>query len=274
MIRLQSDLGAVNLHSPQSARGRDREMADQERLDAVEIKVTFSGPAADQATTVLGLRGAGERRRVYFCEDRRVTDPATLRLLDARIILRIRRDPDGDDATVKLRECFRDQLAPPPWLDVFSDGKHKFKVEQDWAGPRKVLSASLVAKRDPGRLDDVLAARESPRTLFSDRQRQFLADCAGTDVDLDAVTLLGPVRVGKWDTTTWSGFEVDAERWTVDPLDFLELSIRVDPDRAGTAQAGFEAALRDAGIGADPVQETKTRLVLRRLAEQPGRSTG
>jgi hypothetical protein len=244
-------------------------MVDQERLDAVEIKVTLSGPAADQATRVLGLPGTGERRRVYFCEDRRVPDPATLRLLDARIILRIRRTPDGDDATVKLRECFRDQLAPPPWLDVFSGGDHKFKVEQDRSGSRKVLAASLVTSRDSEHLDDVLARRKSPRTLFSDRQRQFLDDCAGADVDLNAVTLLGPVRVRKWDTADWSGFEVDAERWVVDPLDFLELSIRVKPDRAAAAQAGFEAALRDAGLDGDPVQETKTRLVLRRLAAHP-----
>ena len=242
-------------------------MADQERLDAVEIKVTLSGPAADQAITVLALDGTGERRRVYFCEDRRVADPATLRLLDARIILRIRRTPDGDDATVKLRECFRDQLAPPPWLDVVKDGKHKFRVEQDWAGDRKVLAASLVAPRDSDRLDDVLAGRATPRALFSDRHRQFLADCAGSAVDLDQLTVLGPVQVRKWDTVTWSGFAVDAERWVVGPLDFLELSIRVEPDRAVAAQAGFEAALRDAGLGGDPVQETKTRLVLHRLAE-------
>jgi hypothetical protein len=267
MIRLPFRPRSANLLTRSSGRQKDHEMADQERLDAVEIKMTLSGPAADLATTALALAGTGERRRVYFCEDRRVADPATLRLLDARIILRIRRTPDGDDTTVKLRECFRDQLTPPPWLDTFKDGKHKFRVEQDWAGTRKVLAASRVAPRDPDRLDDVLAGRESPRTLFSDRHRQFLDDCAGSVVDLDAVTVLGPVRVRKWDTVTWSGFEVDAERWVVDPLDFLELSIRVEPDRAAAAQSGFEAALRDAGVTGDPVQETKTRLVLHRLAE-------
>jgi hypothetical protein len=181
------------------------------------------------------------------------------------VILRIRRTPDGDDVTVKLRPCDRDRLILP-WVEMRKDGKHAFRVEADWSGTRRVLAASLVAPRDSDRLDGTLAGRSSPRRLFSDRHRRFLADCAAVPVEYDRLSLLGPVRARKWDTVDWCGFEVAAERWVVSDIDFLELSLRVPPDAAPETQDRFATALLAAGLDGDPVQETKTRLVLQRLA--------
>lgn len=234
-----------------------------QRLDAVEIKVNLTGAPADAAHTVLGLRGKGERRQIYFYED--LTGHTGLPLLDAGVVLRVRRTPDGDDVTAKLRPCDRARLIPP-WIEMGKDGKHTFRLEADWSGTRRVLAASLVAPRDSDRLDGALAGRSSPRQLFSDRHRRFLADCAAVPVEFDRLYLLGPVRARKWDAVHWSGCDVTAERWVVADLDFLELSLRVPPDAASAAQEGFIAALRAAGLDGDPVWETKTRLVLQRLA--------
>jgi hypothetical protein len=234
-----------------------------QRLDAVEIKVNLSGARADAAHTVLGLRGDGERRQIYFCED--LTGHTGLPLLDAGVILRVRRTPDGDDVTVKLRPCDRARLVPP-WTEMHKESKHRFRLEEDWSGARQVLAASLVAPRDSGRLDGALAGRVSPRELFSGRHRRFLADCAAVPVRYDLLSMLGPVQARKWDTVKWAGFDVEAERWVVADLDFLELSLRVPPEDGAVTQEDFATALRAAGLDGDPAQETKTRLVLQRLA--------
>jgi hypothetical protein len=234
-----------------------------QRLDAVEIKVNFTGARADAALTVLGLRGDGERRQIYFCED--LTGHTTLPLLDDGVILRVRRTPDGDDVTVKLRPCDRARLVPP-WTEMRKEGKHSFRLEEDWSGTRQVLAASLVAARDSGRLDGALAGRAGPRPLFSSRHRRFLTDCAAVHVRYDRLSVLGPVQARKWDTVGWSGFDVAAERWVIADLDFLELSLRVPPEAAAATQEDFATALRGAGLDSDPAQETKTRLVLQRLA--------
>jgi hypothetical protein len=78
--------------------------------------------------------------------------------------------------------------------------------------------------------------------------------------------VLGPVQARKCDTVEWSGFDVAAERWVVADLDFLELSLRVPPEAAAATQENFATALRGAGLDSDPAPETKTRLVLQRLA--------
>jgi hypothetical protein len=234
-----------------------------QRLDAVEIKVNLAADRADAAQTALGLPGNGERRQIYFCED--LTGHTGLPLLDAGLILRVRRTPDGDDVTVKLRPCDRARLVQP-WIEMHKDGKQTFRIEEDRSGRHRVLAASLVAARDFGRLDGALAGRSSPRRLFSGRHRQFLADSAAVPVRYDWLSVLGPVQVRKWDTVTWSGFDVTAERWVVADMDFLELSLRVPAGSAAAIQEDFATALRQAGLDGEPVLETKTRLVLQRLA--------
>ena len=87
-------------------------------------------------------------------------------------------------------------------------------------------------------------------------------------VDLDALTLLRPIRATKWDDVPLavsSDVEVKAERWEIDRLDFLEVSIRVEPGVAEAAQADLEGSLRRRGVHPAPDQETKTRIVLEHL---------
>jgi hypothetical protein len=237
------------------------------RLDAVVITTVLTGLPADRAAVVLGLSGPGELRPVYYAEDLRAD--GALPLLDAGVILRARRTLGGDDTTVELTPCDRARLTPP-WLALTTDAGHRFRIEEAWAGERKVLAAALTAAHDPGDLDDVVAGKDSPAVLFTDRHRRLLAECAAVEPDLDAVTVLGPVRVGTWRTVSWEGFEVDAERWVLEPLDILELSVRVEPDAAPVAQEEFAAALSRHGIEGAAMSETVTQMILRQLAADRG----
>jgi hypothetical protein len=251
------------------------------RLDAVEIKVTVAAAMADRARREFGLADTrGRHRRIYFCED--VCGDAGRRglpLLDGGIVLRLRaNDGERDDSTVKLRPARRSGIGAD-WLRLRKDGDEEFRMEADWAGERKVLAASLTAEHGERTVADLMAGRRSLRRLFSDRQERYLRDCGDLVVDLDRLSVLGPVRATRW-TLPAGGFAVTAERWQLpaggpDGLDLLELSIRVEPAGAEIAQVSFEAMLRRHGVEPDVAQETKTRRVLELLPvaagpERPG----
>jgi hypothetical protein len=246
------------------------------RLDAVEIKVTVDGAQVRRGRQAFGLEQGGHRRLIYFCEEAREDAPGAVPLLDAGVVLRARapEDSDGDgDSTVKLRPCRRSQLTRR-WLGAVEGDGWVFRVEDDWAGDRRVLAASYTADRPARRVARVRAGHEPLRRLFSPAQRRFLADCGDLSVDLDGLTLLPPVRSTRWGPVRKaagdSEFSIMAERWVVDTLDFLELSIRVAPDVADESKAGFEELVRAHGLRLDSRQETKTRRVLELLVRQPG----
>lgn len=234
--------------------------------DPVEIKVNVAGEVQGALTT-LGLDGGAERR-IWFLEDLTPgLDPA-LPLLNAGVILRVRSGTSAD-STVKLRPCHRTQLTAD-WTEDFQDededgNEFEYRIEEDWTGPRRSLAASAVQDLDPGLVTAVTEDEADPSSLFSKRQRRFLRDCADLRIPLDAVTPLGPVRARKWKDVALGDFEANAERWQAGPLDFLEVSIRVDDDPE-QQQQDFEAAIRNLGLTIDDDPESKTRRVLAELA--------
>jgi hypothetical protein len=236
------------------------------RLDAVEIKVNIGADGIAAAAEAFDLGHAEKRRRtIYFCEDPAGPDgPAGLPLLTAGIILRLRRNKGRrDDITVKLRPCEDSQLTQR-WINERGDDGWEFRVEGDWAGPRRVTSASLEAKLGDGIIDAVVGEGRGVPLLPA--QRSFLQDCARAPVDLSRLIPLGPIDGTKWDLTR-NGQEISAEQWVVgDGLRSLEFSIRVEPEKAPAAQQAFENLFREHGIDPDAVQETKTRMVLKYLA--------
>jgi hypothetical protein len=240
-----------------------------------------SGPARlDAVCRELDLR-EHRCRQIYFCEDirRRLNSGrVALPLLDAGVILRLRRtEGQPDDVTVKLRPLRRSQLTPD-WWSFTTDGDDELRIEADWAGERRVLAASLETKHDDGWVLGKLQQGRPVRRLFSRRHIKFLHECADPYIDFAALSVLGPILATKWRRTPVGGFDVAAERWSLpassDPATgFLELSIRVGPEGAEIAAAGFEAAMEQRGLVVDAAQETKTRRVLEILAqarEQPG----
>jgi hypothetical protein len=108
------------------------------------------------------------------------------------------------------------------------------------------------------------------RSLFTKTQRQFLDDCASIRVNLDELTLLPGVTARRWKPVAIGGIDadVDLERWTVDDLDFLEFSVKLDSvHRAEAAQRRLDAELQKRLVPTSTARDTKTTLVLGRLVE-------
>jgi hypothetical protein len=233
------------------------------RRDDVEIKATFAGVRAESASRVLGLPEGVPPWLVYFCED---VDPAaspTTPLLDAGVVLRARARPQGsDDTTVKLRPCRRSQLTER-WLAETDD----LKLEADWAGDRRVLAASYSKDRRGPSVSEIVEEQRPVRDLFTDKQREFLADCAEIRVNLAVLTVLPPVTAIRWKTVESAppALDLRAERWIVGDLDFLELSVAVPADEALARQQRLHGFCSSLGLDVERRQETKTRLVMNYL---------
>jgi hypothetical protein len=84
--------------------------------------------------------------------------------------------------------------------------------------------------------------------------------------------MLGPVRAVRWKSVptepAGADLSVRAERWTLDDLDFLELSIESKPADARARQDQLTAFARSMGFEPGPNQQPKTSLVLQKLVEQ------
>jgi hypothetical protein len=243
------------------------------RLDGVEIKFSLSDQQVAKALDKLKLVGDGDPRRVGFLED--TTVGAELPLFHQGIVLRVRQVEDGDDdTTVKLRPSRRSQLAQG-WLGAEKGDGWKLRVEEDWAGARRALAVSCVADLPSGRIAAAWDAKEPVGRLFNGGQWRFLLDCAGTPVNLDALTLLPPVTAARWGDVRVEGVQgaedvedVVVERWTIEPaLDFLELSLKKDTvEEAEAAQKGLERAMQALRLERDDEHASKTERVLAHLA--------
>jgi hypothetical protein len=234
------------------------------RLDGVEVKVSIGGPDVATAIRALGLGADGQPRGVGFIED--TTVGVALPLFHQGIVLRVRQERDEEgDATVKLRPCRRSQLGES-WLGQAKGPGFKLRIEEDWAGPRRVLAASCVADLERDLIAAVQAGSEPPQRLFTEPQRRFLADGAGIPINLDALTLLPLIDATRWGKREVQGVEdVVAERWRVGDLDFLELSLRTDDaEQATAAQAQLEQGIRAIGLEPDD-DRSKTERVLTHL---------
>lgn len=262
----------------------------------IEIKITVGGDPAesppgtvDEAVQALKLSG-GRARRIWFLEDLTPGLPQHLPILDAGQIFRVRLDEKKNgsweaDAAVKLRPARRTQL-PRPWDRAHSPGGatdetdgYEYRIEEDWAGTRRSLAASLKVDIDPDRLTPGHAPTGThqggfaPREVFSEHHRHFLAACADRRVVLDALTPLGPIEATRWKDVDVGKFTTMVERWTLDGLDFLELSIQL---KAGSTEdpldrlITFSTAVAARGLNPCNRQETKTRRVLEHLAHRAG----
>jgi hypothetical protein len=181
------------------------------------------------------------RGKIFFVEDVTTGLCSATPLPDQHLIVRARQKTKGkDDVTVKFRPGRRSQLTDS-WLattkDTDGDLDSELKVEEDWAGERRMLSISLTAERPKGLVAAVAAGERRIGALLSHDQRRLIDECAGTLVNLAALTMLPAVSAMRWTTFAVAGpggpeLDVRAERWTVQDLDFLELSIAVEVQAA------------------------------------------
>jgi hypothetical protein len=113
----------------------------------------------------------------------------------------------------------------------------------------------------------VVAKQRPIIDLLTVEQKDYLADCAGAIINLDTLTVLPPVTAIRWKNVAVAPPELElrAERWTVDDLDFLELSAVAPVARAAAKQAAILEFVKSVGLPVSEDQETKTRQVMKHL---------
>jgi hypothetical protein len=226
--------------------------------DSVELKLTV--PAADQRSAVqaLGMDPLDAQiRQVFFF------DTPELALYREGVVARARRvQKKGDDSVVKLRPVVPSELPE----DVRSSPN--MVVEVDAMPGGFVCSATL--KRTLGTTDVRACAmgERRKRKLFSKEQRAFFAAHAPAGVELDDLSILGPIFVLKLKLSP-GGFDrrLVAEMWMYpDNTRILELSTKCAPAEALDVAARAKLFLLEQGVEVTGEQQTKTRTALEYFA--------
>jgi hypothetical protein len=222
--------------------------------DSVELKLTV--PESDQRSAVgaLGMDPIDAQiRQVFFF------DTPDLALNQAGVVVRARRvQRKGDDSVVKLRPVVPDDL--PAKLRR----SPAFGVEVDAMPGGFVCSGSLKHVLGAGQVKEALAGARPLRKLFSKEQRAFFSTHAPDGIELDDLSVLGPIFVLKLKFSP-EGYDgkLVAEMWLYpDDSRILELSTKCLPADAFLAAAEARAFLSQRGVDLSGEQQTKTRRAL------------
>ena len=187
----------------------------------MELKLTV--PEADQRSAVeaLGMDPLeSQLRQVFFF------DTPDLALDKKGVVARARRvQRKGDDSVVKLRPVV------PSQLDKSLRQSPNMVVEVDAMPGGFVCSASEKRTLGTTEVRAAVKGERQLRKLFSKGQRAFFAEHAPDGIDLDELTILGPIHVLKLKFSP-SGYErsLVAELWMYpDYTRILELSTKCVP---------------------------------------------
>jgi hypothetical protein len=228
--------------------------------DSVELKLTVPEEYRRSAANALGVDPLDAHiRQIFFF------DTPELALDSAGVVVRARRIQRGkDDTVVKLRPV---EPAELPGAVRRSKG---FKVEVDAMPGGVVCSASFKGRAGEGEVLDAVAGRSRLSGLFSREQRDFFAMHAPDGIELDDLSVLGPVYVLKLKyTPEGAGRPLTVELWNYpDGSRILELSTKTMPSDAFQAVAEIRAFLIERGVFLDGKQETKTRTALEFFARE------
>ena len=230
-----------------------------EGADSVELKLTVPESHHHTATGALDIDPLDAQiRQVYFF------DTPDLRLSKAGVVARARRiQGKGDDAVVKLRPVEPDQL--PHTLRK----TRGFSVEVDAMPGGFVCSGSM---KSTARADvrETIKGSRSLRKLFSKEQRAFFAQYAAEGMELDDLSVLGPIFVLKLKFTPQElKRRMVGEMWLYpDNSRILELSTRCAPAETFLAAAEVRAFLASRGLDTSGEQETKTRKALQYFSKR------
>lgn len=230
-----------------------------------ELKISFGARQVAAVLERLGVERPGKVGQIFFLDDH--TIGAGLPLLDAGVILRLRRGRSGSiKSTVKLRPARSSQLVAR-WIDPANG----VKLEHDLGLRQAVLAASLDGQVEADTFELVRAGQKPLHKLFDRDQRELLADCGPIGVNLDQLHLFGPITSERWDDVrlaTFGDAAVEIERWEADGLEFIEVSAKVhDVEGAGAAQLRLAAALAELGLIPGAASRTKTEQMLQHLAD-------
>jgi hypothetical protein len=225
--------------------------------DSVELKLTVPDEDRRTAVTTLGIDALDARiRQVFFF------DTPDLALDGAGVVVRARRTQGAaDDNVVKLRPVVPSQL--PEELRARPD----FVVEVDAMPGAFVCSGSFKGEARAS-VSDVATGKEPIRKLFSKPQRAFFAEHAPEGVELDDLSVLGPVHALKLKLTP-KGLKqrLAVELWLYpDGAQILELSTKCAPADWFKVATESRDYLADAGLDLTAEQSTKTRTALEYFA--------
>ena len=228
--------------------------------DSVELKLTV--PEEDQRATVasLGLDPLDAQvRQVFFF------DTPDLTLNRAGVVARARRvQGKGGDSVVKLRPVVPDQL-PKDLRRSPSLG-----VEVDAMPNGFVCSASMKGSLDNTLVREAVTGQRGLKKLFSKEQRAFFDMNAPEGIELDALTVLGPIFVLKVKFVPKDlDRKVVAELWLYpDGARILELSTKCAPSDMFQVATETRAYLTKHGVDLTGEQQTKTKTALEFFAKQ------
>jgi hypothetical protein len=169
----------------------------------------------------------------------------------------------GDDSVVKLRPVIPSELP----------GKVRrsptFGIEVDAMPGGFVCSGSIKRALPPNAVKAVIAGERAIRKLFSKEQRAFYEANAPEGVELDDLSVLGPIFVLKLKfSPEGSPRPLVAEMWFYpDGSRILELSTKCAPAEAFQVAAETRAYLLGRGVELVGEQQTKTRTALEFFAQ-------
>ena len=236
----------------------DEQLAEVLRLaknaDSVELKLTVPDSELRSTVQSLGMDPLDAQiRQVFFF------DTPDLRLNAHGLVVRGRRvQGRGDDSVIKLRP-----VDPADLPDEYRKSP-AMVVEIDAMPGGFVCSATMKNKLDATAVRAVDMGKKPLRSLFSKQQRAFFADHAPEGVDLDNLTVLGPLTVLKLAFTPKDfGRKLVAELWFYpDASRILELSTKAMPDEAFQVATEARLFLASRGVDLTGDQQTKTKTAL------------
>ena len=236
-----------------------------EGADSVELKLTV--PDEDRRSTVVALGMDpldAYLRQVFFF------DTPDLALDRAGLVTRARRSQGRpDDSVVKLRPI------EPTALPEDVRASETFGVEVDAMPGGFVCSASFKGELKAGHVKEAVAGERPLQKLFSRQQRAFWTEHAPAGVELDRLSVLGPVNVLKLKYEPEGyGRKLVAELWFYpDGSRILELSTKCKPAAAFDVAARIRVYLSERGVNLSGEQQTKTRAALEYFSGLTERST-
>ena len=222
--------------------------------DSIELKLTVPDSHRRAAVDALGMDALDAQiRQVFFF------DTPDLALNDAGLVVRARRvQGRGDDSVIKLRPVVPQELSPK--LRKVDD----FVIEVDAMPGGYVCSGSYKRRLSVPLVQDVVGGRSSIHRLFSKPQRAFYDAHAPAGIELDDLTILGPVNVLKLKfSPTDLARKLVAELWIYpDFSHILELSTKCLPGEGMRVAAETRTFLAKRGVNLAGEQQTKTRTAL------------
>ena len=251
----------------------DRDVAELLALtkgaDSVELKLTVPVSDRSRGAAALGVDPLeAQIRQVYFF------DTPELTLNKSGVVVRARRvQGKGDDTVVKLRPVV------PKELPAELRRSPNFGVEVDAMPGGFVCSGSMKRALKTADVRDAVFGKRRVSKLYSKEQRSLYAAHAPEGLELDDLSILGPISVLKLKFAA-EGYarKLVSELWLYpDNSMILELSTKCAPTEAFQVAAETRAFLTKKGVDLTGEQETKTKKALEyfsaRLAdgETPGR---